>query len=164
MDASRKRSLGFPIALIVATVAWMSLTRFGPADDLAALGTRPRLAVLAPYAGKVTLVNLFATWCCPCIGEFPVIVKFQAAHPDIAVVGLQIADPNGEPLDTFRARLAITYPLIDANDNLEVDRAFGATDVLPMSYLLDQTGTIVQTFTGRTRLTEFESALATIAR
>jgi hypothetical protein len=54
--------------------------------------------------------------------------------------------------------------LIDANDNLEVDRAFGATDVLPMSYLLDQTGTIVQTFTGRTRLTEFESALATIAR
>lgn len=166
MDARRKRSLALTIALIVGTVVWMASTRFGPADDTSALGARPHLAALAPFEGKVTVVNLFATWCSPCIAEIPDLVTLQAAHPDIAVVGLQVSDPNGEPLDRFRGRLGITYPTIAGSDDfdLEVERAFGVTDVLPMSYLLDRSGTVVATFTGRTRLTEFEAALRKITR
>lgn len=163
MDTRQKRSLGFRIALIVLTVGWLASNRFGlptRTGDAGADGQPVTLEVLAPYKGKVILVNLFATWCGPCIAEIPDLVKLQAAHPDLAVVGLQVMDIGGEPLDKFRARLGITYPLIDANDNPEVDKAFGAPDVLPMSYIIDKDGHIVAILTGRTRLEEFERRLA----
>ena len=163
MDVRQKRSLVLPIALVALTVAWLASTRFGlpgegeHSDDE---GRRVELEILAPYKGKVILVNLFATWCGPCIGEIPDLVKLQAAHPDLAVVGLQVMDIGGEPLDAFRARLGITYPLIDANDNAEVEQAFGSPEVLPMSYILDKDGRIAAVLTGRTRLEEFEQRLA----
>ncbi len=163
MDALPKRSLGLRSALIAATLAWLAFSRFGspsPAEEAKDLGRQVPLEILAPYKGKVVLVNLFATWCGPCIAEIPDLVRLQNGHPDLAVVGLQVMDIGGEPLPAFRARLGINYPTIDANDNLEVEKAFGAPDVLPMSYILDRDGRIVATLTGRTSFEEFERRLA----
>jgi thiol-disulfide isomerase/thioredoxin len=163
MDARQKRSLALRVALIAVTLAWLAVTRFaGPSDAEIAetMGTQPNLEILAPYKGKVILVNLFATWCGPCIAEIPDLVRLQNSHSDLAIVGLQVMDIGGEPLPEFRTRLGINYPTIDANDNAEVERAFGAPDVLPMSYILDRTGRIVATLTGRTTFDEFERRLA----
>ena len=163
MDARQKRSFGLRAALIVATLGWLAFSRFdGPSDAEIAekMGTAPSLEILTPYKGKVVLVNLFATWCGPCIAEIPDLVRLQNGHADLAVVGLQVMDVGGEPLPAFRARLGINYPTIDANDNPDVERAFGAPDVLPMSYILDREGRIVATLTGRTRFEEFERRLA----
>jgi len=163
MDARQKRSLGLSSALIVVTIAWLAFTRFGGPSDAeiaATKGSQPNLEILTPYKGKVILVNLFATWCGPCIAEIPDLVRLQNGHPDLAVVGLQVMDIGGEPLPEFRTRLGINYPTIDANDNLEVERAFGAPDVLPMSYILDRDGRIVAILTGRTTFEEFERRLA----
>ena len=163
MDARQKRSLGFSAALIVATVAWLAFSRFGgPSDAEIARteGSQPNLEILTPYKGKVILVNLFATWCGPCIAEIPDLVRLQNSHADLAVVGLQVMDIGGEPLPAFRSRLGINDPTIDANDNLDVERAFGAPDALPISYILDRTGRIVATLHGRTSFEEFERRLA----
>jgi thiol-disulfide isomerase/thioredoxin len=163
MDSRQKRSLALRAALIALTVVWLASNRFGlpsHSDENESEGRLVELEILAPYKGKVILVNLFATWCGPCIAEIPDLVKLQAAHPEMAVVGLQVMDIGGEPLDTFRARLGITYPLIDANDNPDVERAFGSPDVLPMSYILDKDGHIAAVLTGRTRLEEFQQRLA----
>jgi thiol-disulfide isomerase/thioredoxin len=163
MDSLQKRSLGFRLALIAATLALLAFSRFGlssPADEARDAGREVQIAALSPYKGKVILVNLFATWCGPCIAEIPDLVRLQNAHADLAVVGLQVMDVGGEPLPAFRARLGINYPTIDANDNPEVQRAFGDPDVLPVSYILDRSGRIVATLEGRTTLEEFERRLA----
>lgn len=163
MDTRQKRSLGLRVALIALTLAWLAFSRFGgPSDAEIATteGSQPNLEILTPYKGKVVLVNLFATWCGPCIAEIPDLIRLQSSHPDLAVVGLLVMDVGGEPLTTFRTRLGINYPTIDANDNLDVERAFGAPDVLPMSYILDREGRIVATLTGRTRFEDFERRLA----
>ena len=164
MDTRRKRSLALQAALIVATVAWLSISRFGPpseAETAKTTGSQPNLEILAPFKGKVILANEFATWCGPCLAEIPDLIKLQAAHPDdLAIVGLQVEDLNGEPLPSFKAKLGINYPLLDANNNLEVERAFDPPDYLPVSIILDRTGRIVATLTGRTTLEEFERRLA----
>ena len=161
MDASRKRSVGLSIGLVAATVVWLALTRFGPDPSAELIGRRPNLEVLAPYKGKVTLVNLFATWCGPCIFEMPDLDKLQAAHPtDLAVVGLQVDDKGGTPLPAFAQRVGVTYTLIDANDNPDVEREFGAIEVLPVSILIDRSGAIVGARTGGTTLAEFERWVA----
>jgi len=163
MDPLQKRSLGFRLALIGATLAVLAFSRFGlssPAEEAKDVGRQVEIGALAPYKGKVILVNLFATWCGPCIAEIPDLVRLQSGHADLAVVGLQVMDVGGEPLPAFRARLGINYPTIDANDNPEVQRAFGDPDVLPMSYILDRSGRIVATLEGRTTFEEFERRLA----
>jgi thiol-disulfide isomerase/thioredoxin len=164
MDARQKRSVGLRAALIVATLGVLALTRFGsPSDAETAktIGSEPSLEILAPYRGKVILVNEFATWCGPCLAEIPDLIKLQAAHPaDLAIVGLQVMDLNGEPLPEFKARLGINYPLIDANDNSDVERAFDPPEYLPVSIILDRSGRIVATLTGRTTLQKFERRLA----
>jgi thiol-disulfide isomerase/thioredoxin len=164
MDARTKRSFALRAALIAATLVWLAVSRFGgPSDAETAktVGSQPDLAILAPYKGKVILANEFATWCGPCLAEIPDLIKLQAAHPnDLAVVGLQVTDLNGEPLPAFKARLGINYPLIDANDNLEVEHAFDPPDYLPVSIILDRTGKIAAILTGRTTLEEFERRLA----
>ena len=156
-------SLALRLALIAMTIVWLAMSRFGgPSDAEIAqtMGSEPNLEILTPYKGKVVLVNLFATWCGPCIAEIPDLVRLQNAHADLAVIGLQVTDVGGEPLPAFRARLGINYPTIDANDNPDVERAFGAPDVLPMSYILDRQGRIVATLVGRTSFEEFEKRLA----
>lgn len=163
MDTFQKRSLGLRAALIAVTLAWLAFSKFGrqsPAEEAQDIGRKVEVQALAPYKGKVILVNLFATWCGPCIAEIPDLVKLQNSHADLAVVGLQVMDIGGEPLPAFRQRLGINYPTIDANDNLEVEKAFGAPDVLPMSYIVDREGRIVATLTGRTTFEEFEQRLA----
>lgn len=161
MDTLQKRSLGLRVALVAAVLIWLASTRFGlpsPSEESGGpVGTRPAIEALAPYKGKIVLANLFATWCGPCLAEIPDLIKLQAAHPnDVAVVGLQVMDLNGEPLADFKARLGINYPLIDANNDLEVEKAFGAPDYLPVSVILDRNGTVVAVLTGRTSLAEFE--------
>ena len=163
MDSRQKRNLGLRIALIGATLIWLIFSRFGspsPAEEATDIGRQVELDVLTPYKGKVVLVNLFATWCGPCIAEIPDLVRLQNGHADLAVVGLQVMDIGGEPLPAFRARLGINYPTIDANNNLDVEKAFGAPDVLPTSYILDRGGRIVATLTGLTTFEEFERRLA----
>lgn len=159
-------SRGQPIkyALIGATLLLLAVTRFGaPSDAETAkiLGSQPNLEILAPYKGKVILANEFATWCGPCLAEIPDLIKLQAAHPnDLAIVGLQVTDLNGEPLPEFKAKLGINYPLIDANDNADVERAFDPPEYLPVSIILDRGGKVVATLVGRTTLEEFERRLA----
>lgn len=41
---------------------------------------------LASFAGKPTVINLWATWCPPCRAELPVLVKAQEEHPRVRFV------------------------------------------------------------------------------
>ena len=46
-------------------------------------------ARLADFRGKVVVLNLWATWCAPCVKEMPTLAKLQAAYPDrVQVVAL----------------------------------------------------------------------------
>ena len=43
---------------------------------------------LATYQGKPLFINAWAEWCIECREEAPVLKRFAAAHPEIAIVGL----------------------------------------------------------------------------
>lgn len=47
---------------------------------------------LAP--GKVHVVEFWASWCGPCVQQFPHLSKLQAEHPDVTIIGVGILDPE----------------------------------------------------------------------
>ena len=81
-------------ALAMGTVLWGAGTlalHFGagerqtlPPIALVSLDGKP--VKLADFKGKPTVLNLWATWCAPCIREMPVLQQAQVDHPAVNFV------------------------------------------------------------------------------
>ncbi|MDR0183810.1 TlpA disulfide reductase family protein [Lysobacter arvi] len=64
------------------------------------------------YAGRPVLVNLWASWCGPCIEEMPELDRFAAAQGanGTQVVGIALDDPAA--VDAFLKRVPVRYPIL----------------------------------------------------
>jgi thiol-disulfide isomerase/thioredoxin len=104
---------------------------------------------LADFAGKPILVNLWATWCAPCVAEMPTLDAIAATY---APQGLQILtisqDSQGaERVDAFFA--AKKFKHLKAWRDPENQFGFHyATGLLPTSVLYDAKGKEVARVTG----------------
>ena len=76
-----------------------------PAPELAFTGPDGKPLTLADFKGRTILVNLWATWCAPCLKEMPALDKLEKemGGPDFAVVAINIDTRN---LDKPKAWLA----------------------------------------------------------
>ena len=115
---------------------------------------------LSSFAGKVILLNFYATWCGPCRVETPDLVKLQQAHPDdLAVVGILILDDNVAGVPAFAKEFGITYPLLDGNGRDDLEDAYGPMDFLPRSIVIGRDGKIAAIHEGATLRPTFEKDL-----
>ncbi len=95
---------------------------------------------LAAFAGKPLLVNLWATWCAPCVAEMPALDRLSAAAK-----GRITVLPVSQDLEGWRAvdgffrpgRFKSLTPLLDQPNDLAL--ALGAKG-LPMTVLYDAKG------------------------
>lgn len=92
--------------------------------------------------GKVVLVNVWATWCAPCVIEMPGFQRVYQDYRDQGFLVLGVSRDHGDParVEAFLEQRGITFPVAMAAD---VDLG-GITNVttLPTSYLMGRDGTI----------------------
>lgn len=91
-------------------------------------------------AGKLTLVNVFASWCVPCRQEHP-ILKELAKDPRLNVVGINYKDKNENAL-RFLGELGNPYKAIGVDPNGKAAIDWGVYGI-PESYLVSADGTIL---------------------
>ncbi|MFN2370308.1 MAG: TlpA family protein disulfide reductase [Candidatus Krumholzibacteriia bacterium] len=127
-----------------AEVARTSLTAVG---DEAPLFTAPLLGGgtfdLAAHRGEVVLVNLFATWCPPCIAEMPRLqAEVRERFGDDGFAMVSVAREEGaDVVAPFVRKHGASWPFA-----LDTDRsvfAKYAEAFIPRSYVLDRAGCIV---------------------
>lgn len=63
---------------------------------------------------KLTMVNYWATWCGPCVGEIPDLQKISEdfADKDFALVGVLTGDDDIDGAKQFIADQKLTYPIV----------------------------------------------------
>lgn len=105
---------------------------------------------LAAFRGKLLLVNLWATWCGPCVRELPSLngVNARMGGPTFAVLAVS-EDRTHEAPRQFLAAGNIRHLPAYLDERGELSRALGATG-LPTSYLIDAEGRIVAFLEGAT--------------
>lgn len=93
---TRQRILRKPVLLglsaaaalwVVGGMALFALQRSSiPLPDAVLVDMQGQPAPLATFAGKPTVINLWASWCGPCRREMPVLAQAQQAHPQVQFV------------------------------------------------------------------------------
>jgi len=105
--------------------------------DFEVTGLDGKTISLSQFKGHVVLVNLWASWCGPCVKEFPSL-KQLVEHFDGKVVVLAIShDHSQEDLDSFiKSFGAVPAGFIIAWDKERKTSELFGTDQLPETYIL----------------------------
>lgn len=98
------------------------------------------------FHGRPLLINVWASWCGPCVEEMPMLARYAEAQPvhGVQVVGLAIDTAEG--VRDFLQRVPVTYPVVieqPAPDDASV-RLGNVQGLLPYTVLVDAEGKIVR--------------------
>ena len=112
-----------------------------PAPALIARSFDGQTIDLGGLRGKVVVLNFWASWCGPCRSEMPLLDAVARDYRDrgVEVVGLSADDPH-DRRDALKVARGVGYRtglLTEASVN-----AFGAPQVLPLTYIIGPTGTL----------------------
>ncbi len=103
---------------------------------------------LAENEGKVVLVDLWATWCVPCIAELPHLQELSETFgaDDFLMLGIVLESGEREDVMEFVAEQNVTYTQVMGEQ--DTSEAFGPFLAYPTKYLIDRRGNVVKRYIG----------------
>jgi cytochrome c-type biogenesis protein len=138
------------LALLAATALVVAACSGEPRQVVAVGSPAPRYAAAtlggdsvatSSLAGKVVLLNIWATWCAPCRQEIPYLQSLYERHraEGLEVVGVSVdARGEDEAIAAFAKEFGMSYPIWRDPDE-RIQSLYLAVGV-PASYLIDRSG------------------------
>jgi len=106
---------------------------------------------ISDYKGKVVLINLWATWCAPCIEEMPHFIKLQNKYGEdgFVMVGLNSDEETEAQVSSFVKQQNLNYKIGWAtNEVAEEFMKISKLPGIPQSLLLNRDGEMTGMFRG----------------
>jgi cytochrome c biogenesis protein CcmG, thiol:disulfide interchange protein DsbE len=112
------------------------------------LATGDSVSLRERYLGKVTLVNIWATWCVPCRVEMPAMERLYTALAPrgFAIAAVSIDEGSPDDVRKFGQELGLSFDLLQDRSS-RIQQLYQTTGV-PESFLLDRHGVIVKRIIG----------------
>ncbi len=167
----RRWLLWAPLLVFAALVALVGRGLMAPADtavksalvgkSLPAFALEPMLAgkpgvKRADFAtGKPRLLNVFASWCLPCIAEAPQLMKLKQAGVEIDAIAIR---DTPAAVAMFLARNGDPYTRIGSDPQSQVQISIGSSGV-PETFVIDGRGRIAAQHIGDIRADDVEKLL-----
>ena len=131
--------LGVVLTLLTTGARALDAGAKMPEIGLSDLSGKP--VSVASLAGKVVVLDFWATWCAPCKEELPVLQKLYKKYgaQGLVIVGISV-DKDAANLPAFLKKLGVTFPIVhDANH--QVTGRY-APPRMPSSYIVDRKGIV----------------------
>ncbi|WP_168015472.1 TlpA family protein disulfide reductase [Halomonas salinarum] len=157
------RQLGSLALLLGCSALWLALVGWNPLGGSLSLRSLPELTLenldgepvaLETLTGQPVLINLWATWCPPCLREMP-LLEDVANRDDITVV---VANQGEELLQVVRylddQNLSFDQALLDPQQRLSV---IAESPGLPTSLYFDADGRLVEHHVGELSRAQLEA-------
>jgi peroxiredoxin len=126
------------------TAEWLEI----PAPDAGFKALDGTVVRLADYRGGIVVLNLWGTWCPPCVREIPELVALQ---PELEALGGTVLGPaidsgSAERIRAFLDDFGVNYPIVIGSGSQAVGD-FGAIGY-PFTLLIDADGVIRRRYLG----------------
>lgn len=114
---------------------------------------------LSDTAGKVRLVDFWATWCAPCREAIPDFKDLHARYREhgFEIIAISMDEEGPSVVRPWVEREGIPYTIVMGSD--EVGEAFGGVLGLPTAFLVDREGQIVASWVGSVPKRVFEEKI-----
>ena len=103
----------------------------------------PQTVSLQQYRGQVVLLTFWASYCAPCMQEFPSLLALHQRLPQLKILGVSI-DDNAQAYRNFLVAYHIDFPTI-RDPSQAVMHSYGTIQI-PEAYVIDRAGHIVRKY------------------
>lgn len=111
------------------------------------------------YKGqKAILIDVFATWCPPCIDELPILKEVKEKYKDkFEIVSVLFEkDKDKKEILEFINSNKINYPITIGEENFKLAKELGNIQKIPEMFLFSKDGKFIKKFIGKTSKEELE--------
>ena len=107
---------------------------------------------------KAVLIDVFATWCPPCIEEIPTLVELKEKYKDqFEIVSVLFEkDKTKEEIEAFMKEHGINYPITMGEENFRLAKELGDIKKVPEMFLFSKDGRFINKFVGKTSKEDLE--------
>jgi thiol-disulfide isomerase/thioredoxin len=116
---------------------------------------------LSDFAGKVVLIDFWATWCAPCKAEIPWLNEFAKTYKDsLVVLGISMDEDGWTTVKPFMEKMAVAYPILKGTKR--VGYLYGDVDSLPLAFFVDREQKVAAIHLGAASRKQFEQVIRTL--
>lgn len=168
----RRLIIWIPLAVFVLFVITVAVSLYAPSDRIIrsrmigkpvpdfvlqpALPGRPGLAGADLARGRPRIVNVFASWCVPCIAEAPQLMALAARGIPIDAIAIR---DRPEDIAMFLAKWGDPYQAIGSDRDSRVQMALGSSGV-PETFVIDGKGVVRHQHVGEIRPEDMSRIIA----
>lgn len=113
-------------------------------------------------SGRITVVNVWASWCAPCRAEIPALIALSKKYKETTFIGILTRD-NPPTAEAFQRRFKIPYPTLIDDSILIGFKGSLPANAIPTTVVIDRDGKVAGRISGAITVASLSELIETVS-